>query len=679
MPPSQGTASLELAEELIDLTLEDDNKHIPTFDLSGLDDDDELEEEAVRHPTPKQRTASSASIRLDCYVASFGEKLETGTVVELQDGNFLRISFIEKNRDTGIISLTGNLLRRNARVDSVPRGWNEVCLILQAPPATRNGDPRIEDCLVTRTMDDYVCIREVFFTNEKYPALSYRVHNQRNYRGREDIYERAQLVCRYRYTEELVSNSGKVYAGSIMRLRDHECDALRRCNDIIVLRSFLDDRDENPEPAMSGRPTPSTKADGIEQSISGDVSNIRTRKRRLEDHGTRNTVDLTNDDEEVFTTVHRMQASPKRPRTCQDEIRGDVKSETKASPCIKRYFGPKKSDDRRTSHGSVTSRAVNPRQETTYTFGDLFAGAGGVASGAKQAGLEVSYLLDHWGDASDTQEKNFIKAKVIRKSIFDFCTNKRRYRWERVDILHISFPCQPHSPAHTVACKRDADNIAAAYSVANIFKRCKPRIVTFEQTSGIVTHNGGHHFRALKSQILDQGYSLRWQVTNLAEHGNAQPRKRLIIIAACPGEILPRHPEPTHGVGRGKKPFVTIRDVLRTLRNHNTPQHMLVHTPKNEEAYDDRVQLSGAITCGGGAANLHPSGLRSFNLQELAALQGFPPDHQFVGNTTNIKKQIGNAVPSVFAKQLYQHIIRSLRESDRKNAAWRPPTIALDD
>jgi DNA (cytosine-5)-methyltransferase 1 len=83
-------------------------------------------------------------------------------------------------------------------------------------------------------------------------------------------------------------------------------------------------------------------------------------------------------------------------------------------------------------------------------------------------------------------------------------------------------------------------------------------------------------------------------------------------------------------------------------------------------------------------ADLHPNGKRTFTLFELAALQGFLPTHQFadtdVGtNVTDIKRQIGNAVPSMFAKKLFEHINLSLQKSDRRRAAWKPETVDLSD
>jgi DNA (cytosine-5)-methyltransferase 1 len=104
---------------------------------------------------------------------------------------------------------------------------------------------------------------------------------------------------------------------------------------------------------------------------------------------------------------------------------------------------------------------------------------------------------------------------------------------------------------------------------------------------------------------------------------------------------------------------------------------MRYFTRKNVQSYDARKPLQHCITCDG--VTPHPSGKRTFTLFELAALQGFLPTHKFFGTATDIRKQIGNAVPSMFAKALFERIAQSLQESDRKIAAYSPEVVALAD
>lgn len=100
-----------------------------------------------------------------------------------------------------------------------------------------------------------------------------------------------------------------------------------------------------------------------------------------------------------------------------------------------------------------------------------------------------------------------------------------------------------------------------------------------------------------------------------------------------------------------------------------TPNHVITDTvPKDIEPYNKHSQLTGCITTSGGLSNLHPSGERTFTNRELACLQGFPLDHEFLGNKTSVRKQIGNAVPPIVAKKIYDTIVSFMRETDAREA-----------
>jgi len=71
------------------------------------------------------------------------------------------------------------------------------------------------------------------------------------------------------------------------------------------------------------------------------------------------------------------------------------------------------------------------------------------------------------------------------------------------------------------------------------------------------------------------------------------------------------------------------------------------------------------MTCSGGVNNHHPSGQRDYTVREYASLQTFPLEHRFAELTKTIqKKQIGNAVPPVFARRLFEHLVLSLKKTD---------------
>ena len=94
--------------------------------------------------------------------------------------------------------------------------------------------------------------------------------------------------------------------------------------------------------------------------------------------------------------------------------------------------------------------------------------------------------------------------------------------------------------------------------------------------------------------------------------------------------------------------------------------------------YNPNRPLRGAITCNGGDANLHPNGLRPFNLQEHALLQGFPVSHKFHGSKGSIMRQIGNAVPAKAFTPFFKEISKCLQEFDEEVVAYQNEVIDID-
>jgi len=323
----------------------------------------------------------------------------------------------------------------------------------------------------------------------------------------------------------------------------------------------------------------------------------------------------------------------------------------------------------RTPHGTE-------RTNMKYTAGDTFAGGGGASRGIKSAGLDLRFSVDHWAPAIASLRQNFPTTNVIDMDVTDFIS-ARQYNY-RVDILHLSPPCQVWSPAHTVPGQNDEANEAILYSCDLLLKKVRPRLFTLEQTFGILAPRYEPNFNKLLQGFVSHGYSVRWKVAHLVTLGLPQPRRRLIMIGAGPGEKLPSFPEPTHSKGGegGLKPFTTVRQAVAHLQN--LPEQRLqlqkarqFNPPKPR--WDPDKPLAYTITCNGGGAaadmNHHWDGLRVFTPLELAALQGFPAHHKFVGSLTDVKKQIGNAFPSSVVKVLYQHLVAHLKEQDSKAAA----------
>lgn len=304
-----------------------------------------------------------------------------------------------------------------------------------------------------------------------------------------------------------------------------------------------------------------------------------------------------------------------------------------------------------------------------YSCGDGFCGGGGTGRGMREAGLAVSWAFDFEPLMCASYVKNNPGALVANTSVFDFVNNAAYHRI--IDILHLSPPCQYFSPAHTVAGQRDEANSAAQFMVTGMLAATRPRIVTLEQTEGIISRHP-HWFAALVEQFTALSFSVRWKVVNMADYGVPQERLRLIILASCPGEPLPEFPTPNHSRhprATAKRPYHTVSDAIRGIPVpwfHHNPLPLMGVVRSSLRRFDGERELAKTLTCHGGIGNNHPSGQRGYTLRELAALQTFPLHHLFPDEmgATVLKRQIGNAVPPLFAKRLFESIVEHLKKVD---------------
>lgn len=169
-----------------------------------------------------------------------------------------------------------------------------------------------------------------------------------------------------------------------------------------------------------------------------------------------------------------------------------------------------------------------PPARRKYKFGDAFCGGGGMSSGAHSAGLINKWSFDFNIDAVTTYRRNFPDCETYLVSANDFVALPPEDLL--VDVVHLSPPCQPHSPAHTIAGKDDDRNEASLFCVKECLEASRPRMVTLEQTDGIL--NRQEWFRSLVMCFTDLGFSVSWKVLHGVEYGVPQMRKRLFILAA---------------------------------------------------------------------------------------------------------------------------------------------------
>lgn len=215
-----------------------------------------------------------------------------------------------------------------------------------------------------------------------------------------------------------------------------------------------------------------------------------------------------------------------------EEMRRIFRGETIKGGACKEWLTGEKSFDRneRARCGNILPPDCD-LHKPRYKFADAFCGAGGASRGAKAAGLRVDWGYDYDPAAIDSYRRNFYGTRCEAVAVHEFVMVLTEDF--KVDILHLSPPCHPFSPAHTRPGQNDELNQATFLAITELINKVKPRIVTLEETFGLTRQvDNMPWFTAMIQMFTKLGFSVRWKVFNLCDFGLPQPRKRLIIFAS---------------------------------------------------------------------------------------------------------------------------------------------------
>ena len=334
------------------------------------------------------------------------------------------------------------------------------------------------------------------------------------------------------------------------------------------------------------------------------------------------------------------------------------------------------------------------------SFIDLFAGAGGLTLGLRNAGWRPLLGVDNWSDAIATYDANFSDHPAVSCPVEGLTETKlRNYLNETPDWVVGGPPCQGFS---TVGKRQREDpRNQLVKEFARIVQFLRPTGFLVENVVGLRDMNFVEAVKALFSKI---GYQVTTMVLRSADYGVPQLRHRIFFV----GDLYGREfswPAPL----RGEREHVTVWDAIgdlpalgpgeeatvydrcavteyqrqlrrgsKYLQGHfasNHPQHLIdaiSHIPDggNRQAIPAHLQpRSGfhnsysrlhsaspavAVTQNMGKPSgtrcIHPFQPRGLTAREGARLQGFPDTFHFASGVTSQRLQIANAVSPILAE-----------------------------
>jgi len=318
----------------------------------------------------------------------------------------------------------------------------------------------------------------------------------------------------------------------------------------------------------------------------------------------------------------------------------------------------------------------------------LFAGCGGLDLGFELAEhsklkFKIVWANDFDKSACATYRRNFPNVELIEDDIWDYDLNKL----PKCDVILGGFPCQDFSilRGDTRSGFESKRGLLYTKFVEAVSKR-QPLFFVAENVKGLLSAHGGWAIKKIKEdfeKVDHVGYNVEYKLINFADFGVPQNRQRVVIVGVRNDlGIRFDFPEPTH-----KDKHINVKEAFKGVEKvklNNEKLKMNESTRKKLERipaggnYSDLSEYSKKnwmsliykrlhpdkpsptiVACGGGGTwGYHYAEPRALTNRERARIQTFPDNFEFIGSTTEVRKQIGNAVPPMGIKPIAEQILK---------------------
>ncbi len=329
----------------------------------------------------------------------------------------------------------------------------------------------------------------------------------------------------------------------------------------------------------------------------------------------------------------------------------------------------------------------------------LFSGCGGLDLGFERAGFKIPVANEFDKTIWETYKANHPNSHLLEGDVRQI-TKVDLAQYIKGDIEGIigGPPCQSWSEAGSLKGIEDARG-QLFFDYIRILKEFRPKFFLAENVSGMLADRHSQAVQNILSMLDEAGYDVTLTLANAKDYGVAEERKRVFYIGFRKDlNINFTFPE---GSTKEDEKKITLRDIIWDLqdtavpagpKNHHNPRavnnneyftgtfspiFMSRNRVKNwdEQAYT--VQASGR------QCQLHPQApkmmkagendcrfvegkehlYRRMTIREVARIQGFPDDFQFIyTDTNNAYKMIGNAVPVNLAYEIAIAIKKTLED-----------------
>ncbi len=178
---------------------------------------------------------------------------------------------------------------------------------------------------------------------------------------------------------------------------------------------------------------------------------------------------------------------------------------------------------------------------------DLFAGAGGITEGFRQAGAECLFANDFNDSAVETFKLNHPATKAVCGPVEEqdpaLIRANLGLRKGELDCLLGGPPCQGFSIYAPDRIVDDPRNSMFRHYLRFV-DEFAPKTILIENVPGMLSLGGGRVVETILKELTNRGYKTTCRILLAAHFGVPQNRFRLIFLASRESGLT--HPEPTH-------------------------------------------------------------------------------------------------------------------------------------
>lgn len=347
---------------------------------------------------------------------------------------------------------------------------------------------------------------------------------------------------------------------------------------------------------------------------------------------------------------------------------------------------------------------------------DIFSGAGGLSLGAEMAGFQVKFAVEKDKSAAATYRNNHPNTHVLEDDIHNINPHDYLQSNEHVSIVFGGPPCQGFSFSNTMSRNMDNPNNSLFEEFLRFVHEIRPDWFLFENVEGFAHFEEGKIQHLVEERFREMGYEVFPKILWASDYGVPQHRNRFFMVGNRLG-INFEYPKPFDTK-------ITVNDAigdLPDLANGQQVDSLSYKLPANKASQYARMLRKGSRrsrqnyvsrnadyvieryahikqgqnwkaipedlmqnyankqNCHSGIYRrlsadepsvvisnyrknmlIHPFQDRGLSVREAARLQSFPDTFLFEGCLMSIQQQIGNAVPPLLAKAVFNQILSLL-------------------